>query len=109
MLHRTYRPQADRVRWIRFVDPVPLSAALMQEAYFSELLAKLGHIDSAKPFVGRDGQLEGRTFQMVHENLEIIGFSPRLTKRPSEFQVRIPATLVASGFWRAMSRMLPKL
>ena len=36
-------------------------------------------------------------------------FSPRLTKRPSEFHVRIPATLVASGFWRAMSMMLPKL
>ena len=27
-------------------------------------------------------------------------FSPRLTKRPSEFHVRSPATLVASGFWR---------
>jgi len=28
-------------------------------------------------------------------------FSPRLTKRPSEFHVRSPATLVASGFCRA--------
>jgi len=36
-------------------------------------------------------------------------FSPRLTKRPSEFHVRSPATLMASGFWRAMSMMLPKL
>src|ERR1017187_1485874 len=36
-------------------------------------------------------------------------FSPRLTKRPSEFHVRSPATLVASGFCRAMSMMLPKL
>jgi hypothetical protein len=28
-------------------------------------------------------------------------FSPRLTKRPSEFHVRSPATLVASGFCKA--------
>jgi hypothetical protein len=30
-----------------------------------------------------------------------IPFSPRLTKRPSEFHVRSPATLVASGFCKA--------
>ena len=34
--------------------------------------------------------------------------SPRFTKRPSEFHVLNPATLVASGFWRAISMMLPK-
>ncbi len=28
-------------------------------------------------------------------------FSPRRTKRPSEFQVRTPATLVADGFCKA--------
>src|SRR5437879_12035202 len=30
-------------------------------------------------------------------------FSPRLTKRPSEFHVRIPAMLVASGFCKALT------
>ena len=30
-------------------------------------------------------------------------FSPRLTKRPSEFQVRIPATRVAAGFCEALT------
>ena len=30
-------------------------------------------------------------------------FSPRLTKRPSEFHVRSPATLVASGFCEALT------
>jgi hypothetical protein len=30
-------------------------------------------------------------------------FSPRLTKRPSEFHVRSPATLVASGFCKALT------
>jgi hypothetical protein len=30
-------------------------------------------------------------------------FSPRRTKRPSEFQVRSPATLVASGFCKALT------
>jgi hypothetical protein len=29
--------------------------------------------------------------------------SPRRTKRPSEFHVRTPATLVADGFCRAIS------
>ena len=32
-----------------------------------------------------------------------IPFSPRLTKRPSEFHVRSPATLVASGFCEALT------
>src|SRR5260370_15200076 len=32
-----------------------------------------------------------------------IPFSPRRTKRPSEFQVRSPATLVASGFCKALT------
>ena len=30
-------------------------------------------------------------------------FSPRFTKRPSEFHVRIPATLVACGFCKALT------
>ena len=34
-------------------------------------------------------------------------FFPRLTKRPSEFHVRIPARLVASGFCLAISMTLP--
>jgi hypothetical protein len=38
-----------------------------------------------------------------------IPFSPRLTKRPSEFHVRSPETLVALALCRAMSMMLPKL
>jgi hypothetical protein len=36
-------------------------------------------------------------------------FSPRFTKRPNSFHVRIPATCVASGRARTMDKMLEKL
>src|SRR5438270_5542340 len=49
------RTQTDRVRWIGFVDPVPVSAALMQESGFSKLLAKSRQIDVTEPLIWRNG------------------------------------------------------
>ena len=51
----------------------------------------------------RESALSSRLVAMEYS------FSPFLTLRPSWFHAYIPATRVASGFCRAISKMFPKL
>src|SRR5579863_4058990 len=83
------RTQADRVRRIGFVDPMPVSAALMQEPGFAQLLTQSRYINIAKSLVRRDRQLEPGALQVVDENLKIVRLNVGMLGRLSEEVVRM--------------------
>ena len=64
--------QADGIRGIGLLHPVPVAAAAMEVARFAKALAKLLHVDGTEFVIGRDRQLEGRAFQVIHEDFEIV-------------------------------------
>src|SRR6185369_8879686 len=81
--------QADGVCWIGFVDPVPVSAALMQESRFLKLFTKCRNINLAKDLMGRNGQFECRTFQMIDKNLQIVGPNVSVLRGTLEKVIRV--------------------
>ena len=51
---------------------MPVLAAAVEETGFFEPRAKFRQIDVAEFILWRDGQLEGRALQMVHQNFKIV-------------------------------------
>src|SRR5437588_11847530 len=78
------RSQADSIGGIRFIDPVPVSTALMQKTGFTKLLAKLWEIDITESLIRRNGQFECSAFQMIDENLKIVRLNVGMLGRVSK-------------------------
>ncbi len=56
----------------------------MEVARFGEAFAELRHVDRAEFLVGCDRELERRAFQVIHENLEIVGLHVGVLGRAAE-------------------------
>jgi hypothetical protein len=63
---------------------MPAAAALMQKSCICELFAEVSKLHVAEFLLRRERQLEGRAFQMVHENFQIVRLNVRVLGRASE-------------------------
>src|SRR5437762_10250310 len=61
----------------------------MQKTGFTKLLAKLWEIDITEPLIRRNGQLECSAFQMIDENLKVVGLNVGVLGRVTEEVVRM--------------------
>ena len=75
------RPQAHFVGRIAFRRPVPAVVRPVEHALFLEVLQKLFEIFAAESFAFFKRQLEGRAFDVVQQNEQIVGIDPAMLGR----------------------------
>src|ERR1019366_7562350 len=84
-----HRTQADRVRRIALLHPVPVASAPLQVPCFSKSLAQFRQFHIAELLIGREWELEGGTLQMVHENLQVVWLNVCVLGRTPKKVVRM--------------------
>ena len=86
---RGHRTQADRIRRISLLHPMPIPAAAMQKSRVGHPLAQARQIHVSEALFWRNRQFERRALQMVHQNFQIVRLHVRMLRRTPEKIIRM--------------------